>query len=136
MNSPLVAAPQASKAARWTGWGLSILPALFLVSGSVTAFLQLPQALEGLSKLGYSAPILHPLAAVELICPILYLVPRTAVLGAILLTAYLGGAVASHARIGDPMWVVPVVFGILIWCALLLRAPRLRPLVLPTTREQ
>ncbi len=99
------------------GLGPSVLPALFLLSGSVTAFLQSPQTFEGLSKLGYSAAILRPLAVLELVCPILYLVPRTAVLGAILLTAYLGGAVASHARIGDPMWVVPVVFGILIWCA-------------------
>jgi hypothetical protein len=136
MTLPLQAAPQAGKAARWTGWALSIVLALFLLSGSVTAFLQSPQVFEGLSKLGYSRPILRPLAALELILPILYLIPRTAVLGAILFTAYLGGAVASHARIGDPMWVVPVVFGILIWCALLLRAPRLRQLVLPTTREQ
>ena len=119
-----------SKAALWTGWILSGLLATFLLSGSVTAFLGSPQVAEGMAKFGFSLSILRPIAALELVCPILYLIPRTAVLGAILLTAYMGGAVVAHARIGDPMWMVPVVFGILVWVALLLRNPSLRAVVL------
>jgi hypothetical protein len=123
--------PTASKAALWTGWILSALPAAFFISGSVTAWINSPQAVEGMMKLGYSSSIMRPLGLVELICGVLYLIPRTAVLGALLFTAYLGGAVASHARIGDPMWVVPVIVGVIVWVGLLLREPRLRSLVLP-----
>ncbi len=123
--------PTTSKAALRTGWILSILLAAFLISGSVTAWINSPQAVEGMKKLGYSPSIMHVLGLVELACGVLYLIPRTAVLGAILFTTYLGGAVASHARIGDPMWVVPVVFGVIVWVGLLLREPRLRSLVLP-----
>ena len=125
-----------SKAALWTGWILGSLVAISMISGSVPAFLGLPQMAEGMAKFGYSPSILRPIGLLELVCPILYLIPRTAVFGAILLTAYMGGAVATHARIGDPMWVVPVVVGIVAWVALLLRQPRLRALVLAPSDPQ
>ena len=115
---------QPSKAALVTGWVLSALPALFLITGGVNAWIGSPQVVAGTAKLGYSTNILHTLGTVEIVCAVLFLIPRTAALGAILLTAYFGGAVASHARIGDPTWPVPVVFGVLIWVALLLRMPR------------
>ncbi len=113
-----------SKAALYTGWGLSGLLALFLGSGGINAWIASPQVVAGTAKLGYSPSILHALGTVELLCTVLFLIPRIAALGAILLTAYFGGAVASHARLGDPMWVVGVVFGLLVWVALLLRMPR------------
>ena len=115
---------QTNKAALWIGWILSILIALFIGSGGVNAWIGSQQVIDGTAKLGYSPSILHVLGTIEIVCALVFLVPQTAALGAILLTGFFGGAVASHARIGDPMWVVPVVFGLLVWVALLLRMPR------------
>ena len=114
------------KAAFYTGWVLTAVPALFLLSGSVTAWLGSAQVVEGTAKFGFAPGFLHILAPIEFVCAVLYLVPRTAVFGALLLTAYLGGAVVSHLRIGDPTWVVPIVFGVIVWAGLLLRRPQLR----------
>ncbi len=79
------------------------------------------------TKLGYPAGALFGLALLELACAAIYVVPRTSVLGAILLTGYLGGAVATHVRVGD-VFVVPLVLGILVWVGLYLRETRLRAL--------
>ena len=126
-----LARPEApSKAAFWAGWVLSALPSLFLLSGSVMAAMRLPQVVEGTAKAGFQASFLPVLAAVEFCCVVLYLIPRTAVLGALLLTAYFGGAVASHARLGQAQWVVPVVFGAVVWAGLLLRRPGLRRMMM------
>jgi hypothetical protein len=83
---------------------------------------------QGNVKYGYPVSITVPLLIVEIICVILYAVPQTAVLGAILLTGYLGGAVATHVRAGEP-WFFPVIVGVLVWLGLVLRDPRLRSLV-------
>ncbi len=115
-----------SKAAFWTGWVLTALPALMLLSGSVTAALRSPQVVEGTTRVGFQASFLPVLAGIEFVCAVLYLIPRTAVLGALLLTAYMGGAVAIHLRLGQAQWVVPVIFGAVIWVGLLLRRPGLR----------
>jgi DoxX-like family len=83
-------------------------------------------------QLGYAEEVIVPLGIVVLICTILYAIPPTAVLGAILLTGYLGGAVATHVRAGDPLFshvLAPVYFAILIWGGLYLREPRLGSLV-------
>ena len=72
--------------------------------------------------------VVRPLFFVELACVLLYVIPQTAVLGAILLTGYLGGAVATHVRAGEPFWF-PIIFGILIWLGLVLRDARIRALV-------
>jgi DoxX-like family len=81
---------------------------------------------EGLTKFGYS-PSLAPLIGITLlICTVLYIIPRTSVLGAILVTGYLGGATATQVRVGDPWWLFPVVFGALAWGGLWLRYPGLR----------
>ena len=85
--------------------------------------------LEGLTHLGYQPGILRVMCVIELLCAVLYLIPATDILGAILLTAYFGGAVASHLRIGEAQWPVAVIIGILVWLALYLRHPRLRSLV-------
>ena len=112
------------------GWALCAVPALFLLIGSVTAMIGSPQVVEGTARLGYPVRFLPVLAAVECLCAVLFLIPRTAVLGALLLTAYCGGAVASHARLGQGQWVVPVLFGAVIWAGLLLRRPGLRRIML------
>jgi uncharacterized membrane protein YphA (DoxX/SURF4 family) len=114
-----------SKKAVWVGWILTILPALMLIMSGVMKLLQPPEVIEGFTKMGWDSSLAVGLAIVELGCTILYLVPRTSVLGAVLLTGYLGGATATHVRIGDS-FLIPIVLGIVIWGALYLREERLR----------
>ncbi|MGH9780159.1 MAG: DoxX family protein [Candidatus Acidiferrales bacterium] len=121
-----------SKKALWAGRILSALPALFLLADSAGKFLRPAPVVEGTVKLGYSESVILPLGIVLLACTVLYLIPRTSVLGAILLTGYLGGAVATHVRVGDPLFthvLFPVYFGVMLWGGLYLREPRLRALV-------
>jgi hypothetical protein len=117
-----------SRAARWTGWIVSALPVLVLLMSATMKFLKPPKAIEGLTKSGYQEHHLLWLGIVELACTILYVIPRTSVLGAILLTGYLGGATATHVRIDDPFYA-PVLVGVLVWLGLYLRESRLRALV-------
>jgi hypothetical protein len=121
----------ASKAMLWTGYVLSGLPALFLLVDGVMKLMKPDFVVEATVKLGYPESVILGLGIVLTVCTIIYLIPRTAVLGAILLTGYLGGAVASHLRAGDGPFPVlfPAVFGMLIWGGLVLRDARLRALV-------
>jgi hypothetical protein len=121
---------QPSKAMFWTGWVLSALPGIFLLFGAFTALSGSPMVKQGMAPFGFNPVILPYLGLTELLCSVLYLVPRTAPIGAILMSAYMGGAVVTHARVGDPMWIVPVVFAIIVWVGLLLRRPTLRQAML------
>lgn len=125
--------PQASisKVRFWAGWAMSLLPALFLLLDGVMKLVQPAVVVEKTTELGYSESVILPLGVVLLACTTLYLLPRTEVLGAILLTGYLGGAVASHLRAGDGWFPVffPVIFGMLLWGGLVLRHERLCSLV-------
>lgn len=87
-----------------------------------------PEIVEGFGKYGYSESVILPLGIVELSCVLLYAIPQTAVLGAILATGYLGGAVSTHVAADEP-FVAPIVFGILLWSGLGLRDARLRELL-------
>jgi hypothetical protein len=91
-------------------------------------FTQPADVIEGMNKLGWNPSLALGLGIVELACVVIYLVPQTAVLGAILLTGYLGGAIATHVRLNES-FAIPVILGIVIWAALYLRDPRLRALV-------
>ena len=115
----------------WGGRIVSWLPALFLLLDGVAKLFKPAPVIEGTVKLGYSESVIIPLGIVLIACTVLYLIPRTAVLGAILLTAYLGGAVATHVRVGDGIFpvVFGITFGVLLWLGLYLRDPRLRELV-------
>ncbi|MEK6396478.1 MAG: DoxX family protein [Terriglobus sp.] len=115
-----------SKAQLWAGWIISAIPGLMLFSGSFTALSGAAMVKEGMAPFGIPLSMIPVLGICELLCSVLYLIPRTAPIGAILMTAYMGGAVMTHARVGDPKWIVPVVFGILVWMGLLLRRPDLR----------
>lgn len=126
--SPDNPTPLVSKKALICGYVLSALPSLMLVMSAVMKFLKPAQVVQGFVHLGYAEALETPLGIVELICTLLYLVPRTSYLGAILLTGYLGGATASTLRVGDP-WIFPVMAGILLWGGLYLRDPRLRALI-------
>lgn len=117
-----------SKKALWAGWIISALPALMLVFSAVMKLLKPAPVLQEFTRLGYQEHHAIVIGIIELACAIIYLIPRTAVLGAILMTAYLGGAVATHVRIGDPFFT-PIIPGVLIWLGLYLRDPRLRALV-------
>lgn len=123
-DEPTYLVPPASKAARTTGWVLSGLVALFIGSGAVNALRGAAFVQEGITRFGFPGSFLTVLGLAELLCVVLFLIPRTAALGAILFTGFFGGAVATHARVGDPAWLVPVFAAVLVWVALLLRDPR------------
>jgi hypothetical protein len=128
MTSDLQPAP-ASKAMLWTGWILSILPSLLLLLSGTMKLVKSPTAVEGFEHLGYPEQLLLVLGIVEVGCTLVYLIPRTAVLGAILVTGYLGGAIATHARVLERQFVVPLVLGVLVWGGLYLRDARVRALI-------
>lgn len=118
-----------SKAARWTGRILSALAVLFLLFDCAIKLLQLDTAIEGTTDLGYPASVVFPLGVVLLICVILYVIPQTSVFGAILLTGYLGGAIATHVRIENPLFgfvLFPVYVALFVWGGLYLQNPQLR----------
>jgi len=111
---------------------MSALPVLFLLMDGVMKLFKPPIVIETTVKLGYSETVILPLGIVLLVCTVLYAIPRTSVLGAILLTGYLGGAVATHVRVGDPLFthdLFPAYLGLLIWGGLYLRYQRLRTLI-------
>jgi hypothetical protein len=120
-----------SKKALWAGWVLGGLPALFLLIDGAMKLAKPDFVVEGTTRLGYSEAVILPLGVVLLAATVLYLVPRTAVLGAILLTGYLGGVVDAHVRMGEGAFEIlfPVVFGVALWGGLYLRDARLRALV-------
>lgn len=127
-----VQAGSTSKASIWTGRVLSTLAVLFLIMDGVMKLVKPAFVVQATEQLGYSANVIMPLGILLLACVALYVVPRTSVLGAILLTGYLGGAVASHVRLGDPLFshvLFPVYLGGLIWVGLYLRDERLREFV-------
>ena len=115
-----------------TGWALSLLPLLAFIPSALFKLVQPGQFLEQWSK-NYPPAAARPIGIVELSCLVLYFVPATRVLGAILVTGYLGGAIATHVRAGEAVLVVPLFIGIMLWGGLFLREPRLRAL-LPTTK--
>lgn len=117
-----------SKGMFWLGVVLSVLPILMLVMSGVMKFVKPPAVMEGMVKAGYPTEVLTGLGVVELVSTALYAIPTTAVLGAILLTGYLGGAIATHVRIGEPYWI-PILLGVMIWGGLYLRCGRIRELL-------
>ncbi|HEY2513678.1 MAG TPA: DoxX family protein [Polyangiaceae bacterium] len=110
----------------WTGRVLSALPVLMLLLSASMKLSQNPQFVEGFTgKYGYPGGALVPIGIVEVLCAILYAIPRTSVLGAILVTGYLGGAVATHVRAGEA-FLIPVLLGVFAWGGLYLRDALLR----------
>ena len=118
-----------SRAALWTGWIAGALPVLILVASAVMKLLKPPGLAEGFASIGWPEQYALGLGLLELTCAVVYLIPRTAFLGAILVTGYLGGAVATHVRVGELMILPQVGLGVLTWVGLYLRDPRLRALV-------
>lgn len=113
-----------------TGRAISAFAALFLLVDGVMRMAKFPPYIEGLVQFGYPAHLAFPIGLALTVATLLYVIPRTAVLGAIVLTGYLGGAAASHIRVEDPLFVTSLVFAGLVWLGLYLREPRLRALVI------
>ena len=116
----------------WIGRVLSALAVLFLLFDSVVKLLQLPVAMDGTTQLGYPGSVVFGIGLVELVCLVLYVIPQTSVFGAILFTGYLGGAIATHVRIGSPLFthiLFPIYVALLIWGGLYARDERLRSLI-------
>jgi hypothetical protein len=116
-----------SKVALWAGRVVTALVVLMLLFSGIVKLTQ-PDVLKEFARLGYPESLALAIGILEIACTIVYIVPRTSVLGAILLTGYLGGATATHVRVGD-VFVGPVIFGILVWLGLFLRDRRLRALL-------
>jgi hypothetical protein len=118
-----------SKTLTRIGLVITAIPILMMgVLGLVMAVAFPQKITEGMGQYGYSAAAAKGILIAEIACVILYAIPRTAILGAILLTGYLGGAVATHVRAGE-MFVLPVAMGVLVWLGLVLRDPKLRALL-------
>lgn len=118
-----------SRKSLWAGRILTAIPALFLGFDAVVHLLQPDFAVQGTVKLGYPAAMLPVLGVLQIAFLIAYLVPRTGILGAVLWTGYLGGAVATHVRAGDPLLthvLAPVYVAAFLWAGLYLRDERLR----------
>jgi DoxX-like family len=117
-----------SKKALWAGWILGVLPALMLTMSGLMKLVQPTAVVEGFEHLGWPVSLAVGLGVVEIGCTIVYLIPSTTILGAILLTGYLGGAMATHLRIGESL-VPPLLVGVVVWLGIFLREPRLRALI-------
>ena len=124
--------PRVSSKSIWAGRTISGLAVLFLLFDSVLKVMELAPAVEGTAQLGYPESAVLGIGILELVCVVAYVIPRTSVLGAILLTGFLGGAIATHVRIGSPFFThtfFPVYVAALVWGGLFLREDRLRALL-------
>jgi len=122
----------AGKASYRVGVVLTVLPVLFLVFDSVIKFSGLPIVSQSMTELGYPVEAAAGIGLLELACLAVYLIPRTSVLGAVILTGYLGGAIATHVRVGNPLFshvLFPTYVATLLWAGLFLREQRLRVLL-------
>ena len=130
--------PAAGKRRMWTGRILTGFAALFLLVDAGLKLAQLSPAVQGTAELGYPTSVVFPLGLVLLACLVTHLVPRTAVLGAVLLTGYLGGAIATHLRVQSPLLshtLFPIYVAALIWGGLYLRDSRVRTLISARARS-
>jgi hypothetical protein len=117
-----------SKGSLWTGRIISGLVTAFLLFDGGAKIARIKPVLDAFNSLGYNPNLSVPIGVTLVLCAAIYAIPRTSVLGAILLTGYLGGATATHVRAGQPFYF-PIVFGVLVWVGLYLRESRLKALV-------
>lgn len=129
---PFPLAAPATGRALLAGRVLTALPVLFLLFDATIKLLRIAPVVESFAQLGYPVEVARAIGLLELACLAVYLAPRTALLGAVLLTGYLGGAVATHVRVGSPLashTLFPIYVGALLWAGLVLRDPRVRALL-------
>jgi hypothetical protein len=133
-SAPLASSPigGTSSRTRWAGRVLTGVAVLFLVFDTVIKLVGVKEAVEGTVQLGFAPHHLPIIGLIEVACLVVYLVPRTAPLGAVLWTGYFGGAIVTHFRLGNPLLthvLFPIYVSILIWGSLYLRDPRVRAVV-------
>jgi DoxX-like family len=131
-SSSTTDAPDTSARTRWGGRILSGIPALFLLADGLGKLVAPPPVTESFVRLGMSPSLAAAIGILQLACLAVYLFPRTAAVGAVLLTGYLGGAISLHVRLGDPLLthtLFPCYLGALLWAGLFLRDPRLPALL-------
>ena len=131
-SAPDFTATAVSKKGLWIGRILSGLAVLFLVFDGVTKVMKVPAVMQASAQMQYPLGLIPVIGSVLLVCTAVYAIPRTSILGAILLTGYLGGAVEAQLRVGNPLFaetLFPVYFSVLIWGGLFLRERRLRALL-------
>ena len=117
-----------SRKALWAGYVVSALPVLLLVFSAIIKLMKPAQMVEGFARLGIPDPLISQLGMLELVCAVIYLVPSTCILGAILITGYFGGAIATNLRLGES-FLLPLMAGVMIWGGLYLRDQRVRALI-------
>jgi hypothetical protein len=127
MQSTTQTAPP-SRVSLWAGRILSALPVLLFIFSGMFGLLKPDAAMQGAIRYGYPPGAMVRITIVELLCAIVYAIPRTSVLGAILLTGYLGGATATHVRVGEPFFL-PIIVGVVVWGGLFFRDERVRALI-------
>ena len=118
-----------SKGSLWTGRIVTALVFLFMLFDGGIKVLRMAPAVEGTARLGYPTSLVLPIGVVALVCTLLYAIPRTSILGAVLLTGYLGGATATQVRVQDPWFFFPVAIGVMVWAGPFLMDERLRALI-------
>jgi len=121
-------APVSSKRL-WAGRIISALTAFLLLFSGLMKLLKAQAVIEGMAHYGYPEHLILYIGVLEVGCTIVYLIPRTAILGAILMTGYLGGATATNVRVGDPSFIGPVLAGVFVWAGVYLRDRRLSALI-------
>ena len=139
IHLPGSAVRQVSRGRLWTGWGITGLIMALMLMDAAMKFSLPAGAAAAIARSGWPIQLASTLGVIVLVCTVLYVVPRTAVLGAILLTGYLGGAVATNLRLENPLFtgtLFPVYFGVLVWGALWLRDPRVAALIPLRQRRQ
>ena len=124
----------ASRKIVWVGRVISILVSLLFAMSALMKLRGGPEVIQGMAHLGLPESLIVPLAILEISCVLIYLIPATSVLGAILLTGYIGGAICTHLRVGDPFYM-QIAIGIFIWLGLYLREDRLKELI-PLRKKQ
>lgn len=118
-----------SRAMTWAGRVIIGLVVLFMLFDGAIKVMKLPAAVEGTVRVGFPASLVLAIGVVALACVVLYAIPRTSILGAILLTGYLGGATATQVRMQDPWFFFPIAIGVLAWAGIFLRDSRLRRMI-------
>lgn len=128
---PVSESASVPKGSLWAGRILSVFVVLFMIFDGVTKVIKAPQVIEATARIGFPENTIVAIGAALLIFTALYIIPRTSVLGAILLTGYLGGATAANVRVSSPLFNTsfPIIFGVLIWAGLFLRDRVLRALI-------
>ena len=129
MEAAVQPAGGASRKMLWAGRIVSAIPALLLLFGGAVKIAAIPSVVEGFAQYGYPQDTIVVIGLLEVGCTLVYLVPRLSVLGAILMSALLGGATAANVRVHNPAWIFPVLMGVLVWLGVWLREARLRQLI-------